>query len=140
MSGDPKCKSSKSGQDRGIAACLESWSGSESQPICNLNAQDGIKHFVRVTNHEIYPVKIECTAEISSNPKKARFHCPKDTTVTEGGWSAKSEADEDGGVCCFQHVHLLSTGLTGSERIATRIIGRWLDQTNDMEIAIRVDT
>jgi hypothetical protein len=126
------CRKTMAGKDVGLAIFVESWSGSRSEDICDLRGRDDAKHMVKVTNLEIYPLDIECTGQILSNPQKARFSCLSSHAVQDGLWTAETkEIEEDGGQYYFDHVSLLCADISGFEKIHTKLRCIWLDKDDN---------
>ncbi len=126
-------KSSRSGKDVNLAVFVESWSGNSSQTICALNSRKDVKHMVKVTNLEIYSLTATCTGDILSSERKVKFSCPTSSKVTDNRWTDTAEGIEsEGGTCCFDHVTLLCTDLSGSERVHTTIWCDWLDKEGSL--------
>jgi hypothetical protein len=136
------CRKKMSGKELGLAVFIESWSGSSSEDICNLRGRDDAKHMVKVTNLDVYPLDVECTGQILSNPRTAKFSCASGHSVTENEWTADTrEIEEDGGYHYFGHVSLLCTDLSGFERVHTKLRCVWLDKSRDAPpVVFRVNT
>lgn len=129
---EPTCRKRMYGRDLGLAIVVESWSGNTSEDICNLRSRDDAKHMVRVTNLDLYPLDVECTGQILSNPRKARFSCDAHHSVSENHWTADTqEIEEDGGHYCFDHVSLSGTDVSGFEKVHTKLRCIWLDREDD---------
>jgi hypothetical protein len=127
------CRRSTSGKDRNLGVFVKSWSGSSSECICALRGRDDVKHMVTVTNLEVYSLDVECIGRISSNPMKARFSCTSSDAVTDSSWTATAEGVEmEGGDYCFDHVKLMCTELSGTERVHTSLKCSWLDKEGNL--------
>ncbi len=127
------CVRTMSGKDRNLGVFVKSWSGSSSECICSLGGRDDVKHMVSVTNLEVYSLDVECSGRISSNPQKARFSCASSPRVTNSSWTATAEDIEmEGGDHFFDHVKLMCTELSGTERVHTTLKCSWLDKEGEL--------
>lgn len=125
---------------------LESWSGNGSRNVCNVNGRTDAKHVVRITSYKTFPVRVDCTGAIDSNPLMTRFDCPSNTSVTPTRWQATNVVPPKIGrqrpnSCEFRHVSLLTGDVSGDDNVRTEVSLSWpKGQTDSISLGFSIST
>jgi hypothetical protein len=115
---------------------IETWSGDGSVDICSVNGRTDVRHFVRMTSYKTYPVMVNCTGSIASDPLMTKFHCPEDPAVSSREWQATNLINpkigrQDPNSCEFNHVRVHAGDVPGEDNISTDVRISWGKRASD---------
>jgi len=126
------------GRQRGVV--VQTWSGTRNNKvICDLRNHFDVRHCVRVENLRLYPAKVECKGDITTDANILEFYSSNFKSYTATSWQASIKALGMGLPYTFSPCVLRPVGAAnGTEIIVTEVVIEWYQPGKKQSVSLNI--